>query len=77
MSRKIQSKELKNYHLPYDKREVARLQSQCPNFKDVYKYITEGLLPTNRGPARRVMLISEEYIIVDAILFKVVPEDDD
>ena len=77
MLRKIQSKVLKNYHLPYDKREVARLQSQCPNFKDVYSYITEGLLPPNKAAAKRVMLIAEEYIVVDRILFKLVLKDDE
>ena len=74
-SRKIQSKVFKNYHLPYNKREVARLQAQFPSFNDVYAYITEGLLPPAKSSAQRILILCEEYIIIDQVLLKISGKD--
>jgi len=44
--KKLNQSRLQNLHLPYEKRELARLQAQCPNFKDIYAFISEGILPS-------------------------------
>jgi hypothetical protein len=72
MLNKIKSKALRNYHLPYSKREIAKQQSVCPDFKDVYSYILEGLLPSDKKAAKRVMCNAENYILIDNVLFRLI-----
>ena len=70
MLRKLETARIQDIHLPFNKRELALLQAQCPNFKDIYFYILEGMLPSPRLAAKRIMVQAEQYIMVDKILFK-------
>ena len=72
---KINKSRIQNLHLPYNKRELAKLQSQCPNFKDIYLFILEGILPSPKTAANRILAQSEHFVIVDQVLFKL-PTDD-
>ena len=74
---KIKGKVLRDYHLPQSRREVAKQQSVCPDFSDIYKFILEGLLPSDKQAAKRVMLNAENYILIDNVLFRLVMKEDD
>ena len=76
MMDKIRTKVLQNYHLPFSKREVAKEQSLCAYFKDMYVYLKEGLLPSAKRAAKKIICESENYIMIDNILFRIyVPND--
>jgi hypothetical protein len=68
---------LHNYHLPYPKREIAKLQASCTNFKEIYAYIAEGLLPATKQACKRVLAQAEDFIILDSVLFRLTKKDDD
>ena len=68
--KKLNQSRIQNLHLPYDKRDLARLQAECPNFKDIYAFISEGILPSPKIAAKRILSQAEHFIIVDQILFR-------
>ena len=70
MLRKIRTKVLQNYHLPFSKREIAKEQSVCPNFKDMYSYLKEGLLPSAKKAAKKIICEADNCVMIDSILFK-------
>ena len=72
----LKTKVLKNYHLPYTKQQIGKLQALCPNFRDVYNFINEGLLPSTKAAAKRIINISDKYVIVDSVLFLLSTRDD-
>ena len=72
--RKLDLSRIQNMHLPYDKRELGKLQSQCPDFKDLYAYIQHGLLPSPKLAAKRILSQADQYLMIDTILFKL-PSD--
>ena len=75
MLQKLETARLQDMHLPFDKRHLALLQSQCPNFKDIYAYILEGILPAPKLAAKRILSQAEQYITVDKVLFKLPVND--
>ena len=68
---------LQYMHLPYNKRELAKLQAQCPNYKDIYAYITEGLLQSPKIAAKCIMAQSELFVIIDTVLLRLPSKDSD
>ena len=68
----IKRKVLRDYHLPVNVHNLRREQRQCPHFRDVYGYITSGLLPAKKCAARRVIADSEHYILIEGVLFRVI-----
>jgi rhodanese-related sulfurtransferase len=71
MLEKLKKKVLQNYHLPHSRREIAKLQASCPDFKDIYNYIEQGFLPAVRKAAKRVVTEAENYMLIDKVLFKI------
>ena len=67
---KLDKARLQSTHLPYEKRELAKLQSLCPNFKDIYAYIHEGLLPGPKSAAKKILAQSEHFVMIDSVLFR-------
>jgi hypothetical protein len=74
--KKITQSRIQDLHLPRNRRELAQMQSSCPNFKDLYGYILEGILPSPKTAAKRILVQSEQYIMIDKILFKLPSEND-
>jgi hypothetical protein len=73
--RKIETSRIQDLHLPRNKRELAQMQSTCPNFKDLYAYILDGILPSPKIAAKRILTQSEQFVMIDKLLFKL-PCDD-
>ena len=68
--KRIDQSRIQDIHLPRNKRELAQMQSTCPNFKDMYAYILDGILPAPKLAAKRILAQSENFIMIDKVLFK-------
>jgi len=49
--------------------DVAKLQRQCPDYKPIFEYIEEGILPQDEKTARKTVFESEQFIIDDGTLY--------
>ena len=70
----IQRKVLKGTHLPV---EIKEIQAGCLNsshFKDIYLHLAQNKLPTSTAAIRKVETLAERYIILDSLLFKIIPD---
>lgn len=67
----IKKKALRDYNLPLEAKEIAKEQRKDPHFKAIYEYLASGYLPSNKKEARRVLLLSEQFVIVENVLFRV------
>ncbi len=67
----IQSKALKDYHLPIHARELKKEQSLDPNFKDIILYIDSKVLACKKEAQRRVIRESESHITIEGIMFRI------
>jgi hypothetical protein len=67
----ITSRYVANLHLPLEKQAIAKEQRSDPFFRPIYQYIMDGTLPNRRVEQKRIMSQSEEYMIVDTVLFRV------
>ena len=45
---------------------------QCPDFKDLYAYLSDQTLPEDTQEAKRIMMLANDFILEDMILYKVV-----
>ena len=52
-----------------DMNDVAAEQRLCPDFRDIIKYIEEGVLPAEDDRARKITLTAVQYDIIDGILY--------
>ena len=66
----IRKKVLKGTHLPLTIKEIQAgyLNSSCS--KDIYLYLVQNRLPTKRVAIKRVEVLTEKYIMLDSLLFK-------
>ena len=65
----IQRKVLKNTHLPVEFREI-----QAGYFKDLYQYLSQNKLPHSKLAIKKLETLSEKYILLDSLLFRINPE---
>ncbi|XP_055955077.1 uncharacterized protein LOC130010906 [Patella vulgata] len=72
----IKKKIIRDYNLPVDKNQLRLEQETSPFFKPVYDFLSHGILPSNRKAAKSVKHKSEEYIICDHILFRLLIHND-
>ena len=43
-------------------------------FKDLYLYLSQNKLPTSKSAIKRIETLTEKYILLDSLLFKLIPE---
>ena len=48
---------------------MAKLQRECPDYKPIFEYIEEGILPQDEKTARKIVFESEQFIIDDGTLY--------
>ena len=70
----IQRKVLKGIHLPVEIKEIQARYLTSTRFKDIYLYLSQNKLPTSKTAIRKVETLAERYILLDSLLFKIVPE---
>ena len=70
----IQRKVLKGTHLPVEVKEIQAGYLSSYHFKDIYLYLSQNKLPTSKVAIRKVETLTERYILLDSLLFKITPE---
>ena len=66
----IQRKVLKGKHLPITIKEIQAGYLNSPYFKDLYLYPSQNKLPSSKGAMHKIEILSERYILLDSLLFK-------
>ena len=66
----IQRKVLKGKHLPITIKEIQAGYLNSPYFKDLYLYLSQNKLPSSKGAMHKIEALSEKYILLDSLLFK-------
>ena len=72
--RVIQRKVLKGTHLPGEIKEIQAGYLNSSHFKDIYLYLAQNKLPSSMAAIRKVETLAERYILLDSLLFKIIPE---
>ena len=71
---KIQRKVLKGTHLPIEIKEIQAGYVCSPYFKDLYLYLSQNKLPSSKPAIRKIETLSERYVMLDSLLFKISPD---
>ena len=66
----IQRKVLKGTHLPLTIKEIQAGHLNSPYFKEEYLYLNQNKLPSSKGAMCKIEILSERYILLDSLLFK-------
>ena len=69
----IKRKVLKGTHLPLTIKEIQAGYLTSPYFKDIYRYLAQNILPRKRHVRQKIENLSERYILLDSLLFKLNP----
>ena len=67
----IQRKVLKGTHLPVEVKEIPAGYLCSPYFKDLYLYLLENKLPSSKSAIRKLDTLSEKYVLLDSLLFRI------
>ena len=70
----IQRKVLKSTHLPVEIKELQMRYLCSPYLKDVYLYLSQNKLPSSKSAIRKLETLSEKYVLLDLLLFRISPE---
>ena len=68
----IKRKVLKGTHLPLTIEEIQAGYLTSLYFKDMYKYLAQNILPRKRHARQKEENLSERYILLDSLLFKLI-----
>ena len=63
----IQRKVLKGTHLPVEIKEIQAGYLNSPYFKDLYLYVAQNKLPSNKAAIRKIETLAEWYILLDSL----------
>ena len=69
-----QRKVLKWTHLPIEIKEIQAGYLCNPYFKDLYLYLSQNKLPSSKPAIRKIETLSERYVILASLLFKISPD---
>ena len=67
----IKRKVLKGTHLPLTIKEIQAGDLTSLHFKDIYRYLTQNILPRKRHARQKVENLSDRYVLLDSLLFKI------
>ena len=70
----IQRKVLKGTHLAVEVKEIQAGYLYSPYFKDLYLYLLQNKLPSSKSAIRKLEALSEKYVLLDSLLFRISPE---
>ena len=70
----IQRKVLRGTHLPIEIKEIQAGYLCSPYFKDLYIYLSQNKLPASKPAIRKIETLSERYVMLDSLLFKMSPD---
>ena len=66
----IKRKVLKGAHLPLTIKEIKAGYLNSSFFKDLYRYVAQNELPSKRSAICEVLTLSQNYVLLDQLLFK-------
>ena len=58
--------------MPITIKEIQAGYLNSPFFKDLYRYLAENIMPSKIHPRQKVETLSESFILLDSLLFKLV-----
>ena len=67
----IQRKVLKGTYLPVEIKEIQVGYIHSPYFKDLYLYLLQNRLPSSKSVIRKLETLSEKYVLLDSLLFRI------
>ena len=70
----IQRKVLQGTHLLVEIKEIQAEYLTSSHFKNIYLYLSQNKLPTSKAVIRKIETLAERYILLDSLLFKIMPE---
>ena len=70
----IQRKVLKGTHLPIEIKEIQAGYLYSPYFKEIYQYLSQNKLPHSKMAIKKLEALSERYILLDSLLFRIHPD---
>ena len=70
----IKEKCLRDYHLPYERRELSKMQQRDPYFGPIYDFIASGITPSNRNATKRIINLAENFVLVEQVLFRLLTD---
>ena len=70
----IQMKVFKGTHLPVEVKESQVGYFYSPYFKDLYLYQSQNKLPGSKSAIRKLETLSEKYVLLDSLSFRISPE---
>ena len=71
-----QRKVLKGTHLPVEVKEIQAGYLHSPYFKDLYLYLLQNRLPSSKSVIRKLETLSERYVLLDSLLFRISTENE-
>ena len=69
----IQRKVFKGTHLAVEIKEIQTGYLSSSYFKDIYLHLAQHKLPTSKAAIRKEEALTEWYILLDSLLFKIPP----
>ena len=69
---RIKRKVLKGTHFPLSNKEIQAGYLTSPFFKDLYRYLTQNIIPHKRHARCKVEALAESFILLDSLLFKLI-----
>ena len=72
----IKRKVLKGMHLPLTVKEIQAGYLTSPYFKDLYLFLSQNKLPSKRSAIKKVEMLSESFVLLDSLMFKLVKTPD-
>ena len=63
---------LKGTHLPVMIKHIQARYLVSSYFKDIYLYLAQNKLPSNKSAIKKIKVLAEKYILLDSLLFKTV-----
>ena len=70
----IQRKVLKGTHLPIEIKEIQTGYLHNPYFKEIYHCLSQNKLPHSKMVIKKLEALSERYILLDSLLFRIFPK---
>ena len=72
--KEIQTKILRQVHLPASFRDLHASYLNSPQFKDIYNYLLHHKVPANPRKKSQVLNQTSDYMVIDQLLFKVIKD---
>ena len=70
----IQRKVLKGTHFLVEIKEIQAGYLHSPYFKEIYQYLLQNKLPHSKLAIKKLEALSEKYVSLDSLLFRIYPE---